>query len=83
MEVRSRSEYQGEETKKGALKLGRIPGVTWIEWKEAVGLLVGPSSGAAFAACLKLAASIKQGVIATIFPDGGGRYFSTAFHHLG
>jgi len=36
LDVRSRSEYLGEETKKGALKPGRIPGVTWIEWKEAV-----------------------------------------------
>ncbi len=43
------------------------------------GLLVGPSSGAAFWASLKLAESIDSGVIVTIFPDGGDRYFSTAF----
>ncbi len=43
------------------------------------GLLVGPSSGAAFRASLKLAESIDSGVIVTIFPDGGDRYFSTAY----
>jgi cysteine synthase B len=43
------------------------------------GLLVGPSSGAAFWASLKLAESIDSGVIVTIFPDGGDRYFSTAY----
>jgi len=42
------------------------------------GLLVGPSSGAAFWASLKLAESIENGVIVTIFPDGGDRYFSRA-----
>lgn len=43
------------------------------------GLWVGISSGAAFWASLKLAESINQGVIVTIFPDGGDRYFSAAF----
>ena len=38
------------------------------------GLWVGPSSGAAFWASLKLAESIDQGMIVTIFPDGGDRY---------
>jgi cysteine synthase B len=38
------------------------------------GLWVGPSSGAAFWASLKLAESIDRGVIVTIFPDGGDRY---------
>ena len=38
------------------------------------GLWVGPSSGAAFWASLKLAESIDRGVIVTIFPDGGVRY---------
>jgi cysteine synthase B len=49
------------------------------------GLWVGPSSGAAFWASLKLAESIDRGMIVTIFPDGGDRYFSTAFkvHHKG
>ncbi len=43
------------------------------------GLFVGPSSGAAFSAALKLAESIDHGVIVTIFPDGGDRYFSTSY----
>ena len=41
------------------------------------GLIVGSSSGAAFAAVLKLAEKIEKGNIVTIFPDRGGRYFST------
>lgn len=41
------------------------------------GLIVGSSSGAAFAAVLKLAEKIKKGNIVTIFPDRGDRYFST------
>ena len=43
------------------------------------GLLVGPSSGAAFWASVKLAGPIDSGIIVTIFPDGGDRYFSTAY----
>lgn len=38
------------------------------------GLWVGPSSGAALWASLKLAESIGEGLIVTIFPDGGARY---------
>ncbi len=38
------------------------------------GLWVGPSSGAALWASLKLAESIEKGLIVTIFPDGGARY---------
>jgi len=38
------------------------------------GLWVGPSSGAAFWASLKLAESIDRAMIVTIFPDGGARY---------
>ncbi len=34
LDVRSKKEFSGEEAKKGAIKGGRIPGVTWIEWKE-------------------------------------------------
>jgi thiosulfate/3-mercaptopyruvate sulfurtransferase len=36
LDVRSQKEYSGQEMKKGAQKAGRIPGVTWIEWKEAI-----------------------------------------------
>ncbi|XZJ19892.1 PLP-dependent cysteine synthase family protein [Clostridium perfringens] len=41
------------------------------------GLIVGSSSGAAFAAVLKLAEKIEKGNIVTIFPYRGDRYFST------
>ncbi len=39
------------------------------------GLLVGYSSGGALLACIRLAQKIKSGVIVTIFPDHGDRYF--------
>jgi len=42
------------------------------------GLRVGPSSGAAFLASLKLAESIGRGIVVTVFPERGDRYFSTA-----
>jgi thiosulfate/3-mercaptopyruvate sulfurtransferase len=44
LDVRTRKEYAGEEIKKGATKGGRIPGITWIEWKEAI-LEEGPYKG--------------------------------------
>jgi cysteine synthase B len=40
------------------------------------GLLVGPSSGAALAGVLDVAADLRRGTIVTIFPDGGDRYLS-------
>jgi cysteine synthase B len=43
------------------------------------GLLVGPSSGAALAASLRVAEGVDRAVIVTIFPDGGDRYLSEAF----
>ena len=43
------------------------------------GLLVGVSSGAALAASLDVASRIREGVIVTIFPDGGSRYLSERF----
>ncbi len=48
-----------------------------------LGLLVGPSSGAAAAAALRVARSIERGVVVTLFPDGGDRYLSTAFRDPG
>ncbi len=41
LDVRSKKEFLGEDLKEGALKPGRIPGVVWIEWTEA---LVGEGS---------------------------------------
>jgi cysteine synthase B len=43
------------------------------------GLFVGPSSGAALAGTLRVAASLDRGVIVTVFPDGGDRYLSENF----
>ncbi len=39
------------------------------------GLLVGPSAGAALIASLRVARRLEQGVVVTIFPDGGAKYF--------
>ncbi len=44
------------------------------------GLLVGHSSGAALWAVRKVAASIRKGVIVTVFPDSGDRYLSTGLY---
>ncbi|MEN3039386.1 MAG: cysteine synthase family protein [Candidatus Kryptonium sp.] len=43
------------------------------------GLLVGVSSGAVMAACLKLAQKIDEGFIVTVFPDSGFKYLSEKF----
>ncbi len=43
------------------------------------GFLVGISAGAAMVAALKVAREIRQGVIVTIFPDGGDKYLSERF----
>ena len=40
------------------------------------GIFVGPSSGAAFFVCQKIAKKIKKGKILTIFPDRGEKYLS-------
>ncbi len=41
------------------------------------GMLVGHSAGAAMWAALKVAEQLTEGVVVTIFPDGGDRYLST------
>jgi cysteine synthase len=41
------------------------------------GLFVGQSSGAFMKGALELAGEINEGVIVTLFPDTGNRYFST------
>lgn len=43
------------------------------------GLFAGISSGAAMAASLKLAARVGDGLIVTVFPDGGARYGAELF----
>jgi cysteine synthase B len=41
------------------------------------GILVGQSSGAAMVAALKVACSLREGCVVTIFPDFGDKYLST------
>ena len=41
------------------------------------GLLVGPSSGAALLGVFHLLKRVREGVIVTLFPDGGDKYLST------
>jgi S-sulfo-L-cysteine synthase (O-acetyl-L-serine-dependent) len=44
------------------------------------GLLVGHSSGAALWAVRRLAETIHEGVVVTVFPDSGDRYLSTGLY---
>ena len=44
------------------------------------GLLVGHSSGAALWAVRRLAATVKEGVVVTVFPDSGDRYLSVGLY---
>jgi cysteine synthase B len=44
------------------------------------GLLVGHSSGAALWAVRKLAETVREGVVVTVFPDSGDRYLSTGLY---
>ena len=43
------------------------------------GLLVGPSSGAALTASVKVASRLREGVVVTIFCDGGEKYLTQRF----
>ncbi len=47
---------------------------------RAEGLLVGHSSGAALWAVRRLAETIREGVVVTVFPDSGDRYLSTGLY---
>jgi S-sulfo-L-cysteine synthase (O-acetyl-L-serine-dependent) len=44
------------------------------------GLLVGHSSGAVLWAVRRLAETVKEGVVVTVFPDSGDRYISTGLY---
>src|SRR5205085_1787130 len=52
-----------------------------VEWlrrlNEEAGLLAGISSGAAMAGAAKATEQIDEGVVVTLFADGGGKYLST------
>jgi cysteine synthase len=43
------------------------------------GVLAGISSGAALAACVRVAERIGSGVIVTVFPDAADKYLSERF----
>jgi len=49
--------------------------VRWLA--RECGLLVGQSSGAALVGVMEVAKQVTEGVIVTVFPDGGDRYLST------
>ena len=46
------------------------------------GILAGLSSGAALAAARHVSAKIKEGIIVTVFPDGGQRYIEDNFWNV-
>jgi cysteine synthase len=47
-----------------------------------LGLLVGQSCGAAMVGALRVAESLDQGVVVTLFPDSGEKYMSTPLWRL-
>jgi S-sulfo-L-cysteine synthase (O-acetyl-L-serine-dependent) len=61
-------EISTEEAQKMVIRLAREEG-----------LFAGLSSGAAMVASMKVAENVDQGVIVTIFPDGGDKYLSEEF----
>ena len=50
---------------------------TTLRLPREIGVLVGQSSGAAFWAAIEVARQLDEGVVATIFCDGGDKYMST------
>jgi cysteine synthase B len=46
------------------------------------GLLVGHSSGAALWGVQKLLEEVREGVVVTVFPDGGDRYLSSGLYQM-
>jgi cysteine synthase B len=63
---------------------GKVPIPTEASYDMAIrlsreeGLFVGQSSGAAMWGALELAKELTEGVIVTLFPDGGDKYLTTA-----
>ena len=45
-----------------------------LELARKEGVLVGPSGGAALAAAVRIAKPLEQGVVVTVFPDGGDEW---------
>ena len=51
-------------------------------WTHQLGLLVGQSCGAAMVGALKVAETLDEGVVVTLFPDSGEKYMSTPLWRL-
>ena len=66
----------------GALD-AKVPVETEVAYDETIrlarelGILVGQSSGAAYWAAYKVAAELSEGVVVTVFCDGGDKYMTT------
>ena len=66
----------------------KIPADTEVAYDETVrlarelGILVGQSSGAAFWAAHKVAEELTEGVVVTVFCDGGDKYMTTPMWRL-
>ena len=57
--------------------VGPRESIEWTRRLTEVGVFAGISSGAAMAGAAKCAGKIDEGVIVTLFPDGGWKYLST------
>ncbi|HET9732533.1 MAG TPA: cysteine synthase family protein [Acidimicrobiales bacterium] len=57
--------------------VGPRDSIIWTRRLIEVGIFAGISSGAAMAGAAKAAASIDEGVVVTLFADGGWKYLST------
>ncbi|MFT5090391.1 MAG: cysteine synthase B [Planctomycetota bacterium] len=55
---------------------------TALSLPRAHGVLVGQSSGAAFWAAIEVARQLDEGVVVTVFCDGGDKYMSTPMWQL-
>src|SRR5690554_4257543 len=52
---------------------------TWRRLAREEGLLVGVSAGAAMVAALRVASTLTEGVVVTLFPDSASKYLSEPF----
>ena len=53
-----------------------------LDLPRQIGVLVGQSSGAAYWAALQMAKDLREGVIVTVFCDGGDKYMTTPMWRL-
>jgi cysteine synthase B len=57
--------------------VGPKDSIEWTRRLTEVGVFAGISSGAAMAGAVKCAKAIDEGVVVTLFADGGWKYLST------